>query len=477
MQDSKKGNQAPSATYRFKNLGPIKEADLELGDLTIIAGHNNTGKTYLAYTLYGFLKIWRSWPAAEALNDKPECVDMGFPPFRKIAQTLIDIGKIRIALDRETLSSQRKYLSHEVAREFSDYAISSIFSSQSDNFDHASIDVDLSGDGWGDDVEFCGAENIVLVRKGNYLDMTRSVKDDAKPDIDKLCSAVSYNYFLSLLVGEFPDPFVLSAERFGISLFYKELDFTKNRLVELLQKLGDDDEGKRISPYLFINELAGRYALPIKDNIDYTRHLSDASKQHSEVYDRKLFDGVKDMMAGYYSSARDDIHFISKARKNGKFKIPIYLASSSARGLSDLYFFLKHSAEKRGILIIDEPESHLDTKNQIVLARLLAKMVRAGMKVLITTHSDYLVKEINNLVMLNSEFDEKNKFLRRYQYDEDDCLSPESIRAYIAEHNRLTPCAVDEFGVDMPVFDQTINSINRAANDLASRLTARAESA
>ena len=29
---------------------------MELGDLTIIAGRNNTGKTYLAYTLYGFLK-------------------------------------------------------------------------------------------------------------------------------------------------------------------------------------------------------------------------------------------------------------------------------------------------------------------------------------------------------------------------------------------------------------------------------------
>jgi len=48
--------------FRFKNLGPIKQADLELGDLTIIAGRNNTGKTYLAYALYGFLKhLKTSW--------------------------------------------------------------------------------------------------------------------------------------------------------------------------------------------------------------------------------------------------------------------------------------------------------------------------------------------------------------------------------------------------------------------------------
>ena len=45
--------------FRFKNLGPIEQADLELGDLTIIAGRNNTGKTYLAYALYGFLKRWK----------------------------------------------------------------------------------------------------------------------------------------------------------------------------------------------------------------------------------------------------------------------------------------------------------------------------------------------------------------------------------------------------------------------------------
>ena len=47
--------------FRFKNLGPIKQADLELGDLTIIAGRNNTGKTYLAYALYGFLKHLKRW--------------------------------------------------------------------------------------------------------------------------------------------------------------------------------------------------------------------------------------------------------------------------------------------------------------------------------------------------------------------------------------------------------------------------------
>ena len=48
-------------TFRFKNVGPVKDAEVELGDLTIIAGRNNTGKTYIVYTLYGFLKTWKNW--------------------------------------------------------------------------------------------------------------------------------------------------------------------------------------------------------------------------------------------------------------------------------------------------------------------------------------------------------------------------------------------------------------------------------
>ena len=42
--------------FKFENLGPIDNAELKLGDLTVIAGRNNTGKTYLAHTIYGFLK-------------------------------------------------------------------------------------------------------------------------------------------------------------------------------------------------------------------------------------------------------------------------------------------------------------------------------------------------------------------------------------------------------------------------------------
>jgi predicted ATPase len=40
---------------KIKNLGVLKQAEFTLGDLTIICGGNNTGKTYATYALFGFL--------------------------------------------------------------------------------------------------------------------------------------------------------------------------------------------------------------------------------------------------------------------------------------------------------------------------------------------------------------------------------------------------------------------------------------
>ena len=39
---------------KVANLGIIRQAEFELGDMTIICGKNNSGKTYISYATYGF---------------------------------------------------------------------------------------------------------------------------------------------------------------------------------------------------------------------------------------------------------------------------------------------------------------------------------------------------------------------------------------------------------------------------------------
>ena len=448
--------------FIFKNLGPIHEAELELGDLTIIAGRNNTGKTYVAYTLYGFLKMWRLG------RFHPPGLEKGM---EELAKTVMQKGRARSPMNQEVIKKIRREVTPKVAQVFSKEALPEVFSSSSEDFEGAAVEVviedrvpELSSTA----LEFITGDEFTLRYTGSDMFIEKSERGRKSLPIDLLPLALSRLYFLSLFP-EFPEPFILSTERFGISLFYKELDFTKNRLVEILQEIGQDRVEARFEPYLLIDKVASRYALPIKDNIDYTRSIPDLRKRRSKIYHSKLFNEIRDMMGGFYTASDDDIHFKSKARKDG-FDIPLYIASSSVRGLSDLYFFLRHVAEKNQLLIIDEPESHLDTANQIQFARLLARAVHAGLKVLITTHSDYIVKELNNLLMLSEPFEEKSEVLKELGYSKHDFLKPDSVRAYVAEKNSLTRCTIDRHGINMPVFDTTIDSINRVSNELSVRL-------
>ena len=464
--------------FRFRNIGPVEDAALELGDLTVIAGRNNTGKTYIVYSLYGFLKMWEGFLESrigrlEADLFSRKQTQAQFPDFESITEDMIREGRAEFPLDEETLHRQRRILIQAVARIFSKQGLPGVFSSQGGDFEDSSVEVEprrsIRNGFRSAKTEFSDGGSFSIKYDGsNVVIAIESINDQR---ISRLQYDIPRYYFRFLLARELPEPFILSAERFGISLFYRELDFTKNQLVDLLQKLGDDKSRDRVSPFFFMDKATSRYALPIKDNIDYTRSIPDLRGANSEIYEEKLFDSIKEMMQGYYGNSGDDIRFRSKTRdRKRSFNIPLHLASSSARGLSDLYFFLRHAASRGRLLIIDEPESHLDTANQILLARLLARFVKAGLKILITTHSDYLIKEINNLVMLSQPFKDKDAVIRKLKYGADDFLDPDSIRAYVAEGNGLTRCEVDRFGVNMPVFDKTIDEINKVANDLSSRL-------
>ena len=471
-------NRTP-VTFTFTNVGPITNAKLELGDLTVIAGRNNTGKTYLVYTLYGFLKMWDSWPGVtefvpqERMSASPG-TSASYAIFGQIVKQIEEHGTATVAGDQEALNDERKKIMRALTRSFSRDAVAEIFSSPQDEFKGASIGVDLIP---------AFSEPTQSVETRVRPELTLSIRYDGRNILvtgpaaglkqvhaHEILYAVSRLYLRFLFPELSSDPFVLSAERFGISLFYKELDFTKNRLVELLQKIGDSKDADRHFPFLMIDRNVSRYALPVKDNIDYTRSLSDLRKQRSEIHDDRLFDDIKKLMGGYYAASSDNIEFRSIARGERRFAIPLHLASSSARGLSDLYFFLRHVARRNQLLIIDEPEGHLDTANQILLARLLARVVRVGLKVLLTTHSDYLIKEINNLVMLSGPIAGKATLLKQLGYGDDDVISPGAIRAYVAEENGLSRCEVDKFGIDMPIFDTTIDRINTVANELSSRV-------
>ena len=449
--------------FRFQNIGPIEDADLELGDLTVIAGRNNTGKTYIVYTLYGFLRNWAEF-AGRLTPSKPSPL---FGASTELPAAFSRSTDSTASISRARIEDIRDRALKDAAHLFSARGIRTVFSSPRAAFPDATFSAKAT-----DGLPADGQKRVFRFPSGTTLSATYG--DDVVLSLDGNNEGRTpvNDLLLRVALPDLPVPFILSAERFGISLFYKELDFTKNRLVEMLQQLGDEKEVRSEGmPYLFLDRAASRYALPVKDNIDYTRSIPQLRNEQSELSEQRLDLAIKGLMDGYYTANADEIRFRSGV-KGRTFNIPLHLASSSARGLSDLYFYSRHTASQNHLLIMDEPESHLDTTNQLLLTRILAHFVRAGIKVLITTHSDYLIKEINNLVMLGHLDATRRRTLgRRLGYSRDEQLPPESLKAYVADGNNLQSCTVDHLGIDMPVFDDTIDRVNRVANELAIALS------
>lgn len=445
--------------FRFQRIGPIDIADLELGDLTIIAGRNNTGKTYLVYTMYGFLKTWASaWrhPLADRL-------------LLQFTNFLNAEAGCRLSVDRQEISRLRRRTIERAASRFSERSIiSQIFSSPPSAFADARLSVELGAElpSNGKRFSFSPVDELCVTAQYGEEAVDLELASRATDAVARHAPAA---LAVNVALPDVPRPFVLSAERFGIALFYKELDFTKSRLVEMLQQIDDREFRSGRTPLLVVDRIASRYAMPVKDNVDFTRNIENILHQESDFFGDKLHEEVKKLMSGYYTSTDGVIRFKSKARKHRAFDIPLHIASSSARGLSDLYFYLRHVASSNDVLFIDEPETHLDTANQVQLAHVISRLVAAGLKVLVSTHSDYLIKEINNLIMLD--------YLRRNgshpkrmksNYGPHEGIGYERIRAYVAESSTLRPCVVDHYGIDVPVFDETINKINQVSTELAS---------
>ena len=79
----------------------------------------------------------------------------------------------------------------------------------------------------------------------------------------------------------------------------------------------------------------------------------------------------------------------------------LWRTSSMISELAPILLVLKHSMRDGGHLTIDEPESHLHPEMQRQVAACLAALVDHGFELLLTTHSDYIVNAISNMVRAN----------------------------------------------------------------------------
>ena len=72
--------------------------------------------------------------------------------------------------------------------------------------------------------------------------------------------------------------------------------------------------------------------------------------------------------------------------------------SSMVSELAPIVLLLRNSVRINELLIIEQPESHLHPELQVEFLRVLALLVNSGLKILITTHCEWMIEELGNIV-------------------------------------------------------------------------------
>ena len=86
-------------------------------------------------------------------------------------------------------------------------------------------------------------------------------------------------------------------------------------------------------------------------------------------------------------------------RPNGwESELPLTNTSSMVSELAPVVLYLRHVVEPGNLLIIDEPESHLHPAMQVAFTRQIAAIAGAGVRVIVTTHSEWVLEELGNVV-------------------------------------------------------------------------------
>ena len=89
-------------------------------------------------------------------------------------------------------------------------------------------------------------------------------------------------------------------------------------------------------------------------------------------------------------------------------EIQLQNASSMVSEIAPVVLYLRHIVKPGEVLIIEEPESHLHPELQVEFMQQLAIAVRSGIRIIITTHSEWLLDVLANSVHLSDlESDQK----------------------------------------------------------------------
>ena len=434
---------------KFKNLGPLKKGEVTIRNMTIFCGKNNTGKTYVNYLIYSIL---------ETLKDYRTNLNLNIDQLFKEGVQEIDV----VSLFDNNFDRIVKEIANEVKEN-----LYKVFNSKKDFFEELELEIELDKEQKREkliklkfDRNVTIGENKVKISNLNKAEGSNKItliyfkEKTEKKILEESLRRYIENFLQLCLIQEENQKYMLPTERNGLNIFYNELLRKRANIVE---NMDFSVEGKEEI------ENVNNYPKPVKDYLRILTELDRYDKNEgNEIFINIAKEMEKEIIRGKYKIDNNRIFYQTENEK----ELDLYIASSTVKTIFGIIFYLRHLIKNKDYLIIDEPELNLHPENQVKIARLLARLANSGIKVIISTHSDYITKEFNNLLMLDNDFKNKTKIMEKYDYSKEDILERKNVGAYLFKDGILDEMEIGEEGIITKTFDEVIESINERNDDI-----------
>ena len=485
------------------DFGPIAEARVTLKPLTVFVGSSNTGKSYLAILVYALhrclssagLPRWRVLPRGRVIPRRP----MGVRLSREVADAINELRPVFVDKFRSRdddpvvmpttvaawLRSAFEWQANDLAREimrclgvdnigalvrYGQKNDAKIVLRPSPSGERGIIEHELTLGTSATTLRTTAPEDLPLrvnardiARSGTLrLDALRLVEVFAdaryRDDFERYAWRLADTLFglaLPSLIGPLRLPaFYLPADRTGVMHAHSVV---VSALIGRAATAG-------IRPPAHTPMLSGVLADFLEQLIKIDKPPQRASRrldEHGARIESTILRGTVEIdraaMTGYPQFAYRPAGWKRERR------LPLMSASSMVSELAPVVLYLRHLVRRDNLLIIEEPESHLHPAMQVEFTRQLAAVVQSGIRVIVTTHSEWLLEELANIV-------------RRSEIAEDGApsLRPDQVGAWLFEDRRkgsvVSEIDLDESGLYPSGFDDVAAALHNEWADIASRI-------
>ena len=430
---------------KVSDFGPIAEADIELRPMSVFVGPSNTGKSYLAILIYALHQFFGAFARTVRTSRTPgNLYSPGLPLIGPIADmdlSASDIDHIYAwaAAERPKIEAATRSgvapADSDLPYEVSDIVrralgeVGSLSTALTEEiircfgFETAANVVRYSS---GDPVERAMRAIVSNELTGGQsyryeigVDQKDANIDPTIPDVVPLTISENLPFPWFWLSSDDVGPRRENNARLHLAVFASAaLSASVGSLGRSAHYLPADRAGVMHAHQVAVSGLvagASRTAIRsaptmpvlsgvLGDFLEQLIALGTASVSREDREDDGLAHMLEtNLMKGNVRVERSEIDYPSFVYRPKAWQrdLPLMNSSSMVSELAPVALYLRHVVQPGDTLIIEEPESHLHPTAQVEFTRLLAAAVNSGIRVIITTHSEWVLWELANLVRMS----------------------------------------------------------------------------